>query len=290
MASKNMMVLAESILVPSIIMLLDDAPKILLVEGPEDKRVYQSLFRSVRVEAAKGKQSIVASLRKLEAKQKYNGRCMALIDRDYDFLTHREILSDQIIYIDAHSLETLMWMTDAEEDMLPRIVNEIIDYSTIYDVQQQIELIYAAAYKIAYWVGLIRLANDRYGWNIDFKSYHLQKEMFITDTDELDVKIFLHQLLADTNIEKSESEILEIVLDLNNQECSKWEIMQGHDISAAFIYLVKQKCKFYPPEWDGWNDPEDAMSDFESRTRTACNIEKLKNAKFYSSVQKWVFS
>lgn len=268
-------------------LLFDKYPYILVVEGSSDVKTYSVLFQEhiqdhrLLCYPANCKEDAISMVENVIPDKK--AYCRAVVDRDYDFFISQKQIPSQIVYTDAHSLETQLWMTDYHATMLPKIVNELVDNDTISSAMSIMPFLYEKAYDTAYKIGLLRLSVMQNGWRIKFNGYTLEDWMFDEENGELNIRRFVESLCRDNGKEYIIDKVLECYTKLEAKHYNRWQIMQGHDISTSFVYYIMKKCTLFVR----WNEQEKAVTDFERRTRMVCNVENMRDLDFYKSIDEW---
>lgn len=260
--------------------LLDKYDTILIVEGLSDKKFYKRLFPEVGcIQIANGKASVMRRMATIRSNRR-KFRVFALVDKDYS--SESSYPDQQIVCTDANCMETMIWMTD-DQNILLGILCEVVDEKSLDSIP--VAKLYQLAYDTALKIGMLRAINAQKGWNVSFQQYRLDSTMFDED-EKLIVQKFIDHLFCNCTPQCSREELLTAFQKLNTDECSRWDIMQGHDLSASFIYHSQQHCSLFPA--DRWNDKEYAREDFDSKARSSANIPNLKQTNCCQTIQDWL--
>lgn len=257
--------------------LLLQSGTVVVVEGKSDQRIYQSFFRS-KVLAAGCKNNIKKAMNTLTSKKQL-ARCRAIPDRDYDFFLHRSIETEQYVYTDAHSLETLLWKTE-DGTLLDRVMCRFFDRN-ITDAVDALKVLYDVVFRAAYLLGLCRLVNEKNAWMIN-QQEDLHPAMFDEQTRELRVDIYLSEVLRKAERMDLYQQYLDEVNVLRNMNFDRWEITHGHDISRVFFFFIRQYCIAAH-----YSLNNRSTRDFEKFSRDAVACCRLQNTYMIQTIQNW---
>ncbi len=278
----------------------------IFVEGTSDVRLFSRLVKNIRIYSANGKDGVVRESKTLNDNEKRLFR--GIIDRDYDFfIDNVERLTDPwFIYTDAHSLETLLWQIDTDKSMLMNIVSELISYDKTADCSKLIEVIYERVYETAYFKGILRIVNMLYEWGIDCR-IRLNDSLF-DPNDHLDQTAFIqlwvkgrplftikngikkmNNLRDPTFYLKVEEEVEYVKKEVLKEKHTKWEVMQGHDLSEAYTYFIDKFFGEYIESLDYQRArcKNHLVEFFELRTYMVASVEKLKQTEVYKKILLW---
>ena len=173
-------------------------------------------------------------------------------------------------------------MTD-DQSVLLGVLCEVMDINAIDSAP--IQAIYHHSYQTAYSIGLLRYLNTVHGWNLNFKHYQLSPELF-DETENIILPLLISQLIDESSACSCPKIIMDAWQDAKPHMTNPWNVMQGHDLSAAFIFHCKRNCALFPP--DRWDDLKVAVDEFESSARTAANITKLKQTNCCKTIRAWL--
>lgn len=262
----------------SLQLFLDAGPAV-LVEGGKDQRLYQQLV-DVCVYVGGNKANVIRSVLSLSTPSQKK-KCRAIIDRDYDFFLNRQKTDKEFIYTDAHSLETLLWMTDNNSHtMLRKIVGNVVRDRDLHAAMMDIPSICDWTFSSAYSMGLVRLANDINKWGIS-QSIVLQDELFDSESHELILEDYVQRILVSSGRNPAfKYDVLNAVDELRECEYDKWQIMQGHDISSLFYYFLSTRYTIIDRELRN-------IDDFEKLTRSVYDSTNLHESNVCTSLQNW---
>ncbi len=246
-------------------MLPSDIP-LLFVERISDQNIYKSIFRT-KILPVGGKEKVVYAIesQKTDSSKK---RCRAIVDRDYDFFINQVLKSEQFVYTDAHSLETLLWQTDTG-NLLSCVLS-----SYMGNISIDLSELRSKAFDIAYQTGLCRLINELNAWGIS-QYIMLDFEMFDSVSNEFLINEYIRKMLLGTAKKHLYYDYCDAVEDYRDRKYSQWEIMQGHDIAKAFIYLINQECD------------ANEIKHFERETRKSKGCCNLGKSNMYQTIKKW---
>lgn len=273
----------------SLPMMLQKFHLILIVEGCADAQFFFPYFqKNVHVEPAGDKIIVRKMIHSVAASgEKKCGRIRALVDRDYDFITGQQSDNEQLIYTDANCLETMIWMTD-DNSVLSTIVSKMVQVDTLDEIP--FSDIYDRTYQAASLLGLIRLtASLHKEWDLNLKPLMLRKDM-LDEQDMLQLERVVDDILDNDECTAlcTRDELIGEVRRLEEENIDQWQLMQGHDLSEAFVFHIKKNCTFYPEDWPGWDDLKEAIRDFESKAQMAANKAGMRETDCFRQIGSWI--
>jgi hypothetical protein len=249
----------------------------LLVEGDTDRNFYKRLIDTNKCQVSIGySKSTALQVVSILEKEAFHG-ILAIVDADFDILEGKPPLSPNVLFTDAHDLETMIIKSPALEKVLVEFgseekINEIIE-STKKDVRT---LLLECGMTIGYlrWVSLRE--------NLSLKFEGLEFSQFIKK-DALHIEQLLciqvvknksqRHNIADTQLEA-------YIRDLRDDTHDPWHVCCGHDLVCILSTGLRKTV--------GTWDPKDIRPDnLERSFRLAFESAYFYKTQLYLSIRQW---
>ena len=203
----------------------------LLVEGDDDKKLYERFFDSARcrIQTAYGRPNVEAALTILEADSTWDRRVLGIVDADFDILEGRAADRHNLLRTDTHDAETMMLKSPALEHVLREHGDEDaitkLEAATGQTLREHL-LNLARVFGALRWIATrkklgLRFEDLRFARVIDKKTWTLIRDKVV---DELQSHSQAGVLDADA-LNGDAEEVLSSEVDL-------WQLCCGHDMVA----------------------------------------------------------
>ncbi|MBE5977863.1 MAG: DUF4435 domain-containing protein [Paenibacillaceae bacterium] len=211
--------------------------KFILVEGDSDKRFWNTLqisnkkkyriYLGAKIDSNSNKDYVINVL-KLLYERNIEANIIGIVDADYDFLDDINVSLKSLYYYKYKDLE-LTLLKSPSLDIVNELVSSNKKRKPTYEL---LELILTKTYPL----GILRLVNEKYNYNFDFKDIKFKKLYEKTEED------FLKYFCDYTKLPFDERSILiERYKYIKNKNYRKEYICNGHDALEIFSLLLKQE-------------------------------------------------
>jgi hypothetical protein len=207
-----------------------------LVEGPDDSRIYSRFFKNVKTNVmvikSTGKPKTIESLQILLVKTR---RAIGICDADFSHLDRNYPVIGNIFLTDYHDIEmTMLSFTDVLHSTWPKFLSQSNAEETLQNVLQ------GAAY-MAY----IRWYNQRKQCHLRFKNFEfascfkVQNGIIEQDNKKI-IGTLNHRSINKTELLSIEE--IDIFIR-TNQTGDTFNLCNGHDVTALLALILEDETK-----------------------------------------------
>ncbi|CRL59066.1 DUF4435 domain-containing protein [Proteus penneri] len=250
---------------------------VLLVEGDSDRRFFYKIFKcyseQILIESPdSGKPEVINAVNKIRSLEHKN--IYGICDTDFDYITGKIDNYDRniILFTDFHDLEVTLLTLDIFDDIYTEYT--IFDILTPNDANSLKENIF----NISYDIGLLKLANEKENFNLNFKSLVHNKYISADGINlTLDIDFLIDDLISKSprfnNEIYSKMYILEKYSLLKIAGYDKHHICNGHDFCEILSLCYRQ---------DFSKDKNLNRNKIESDLRLTCTDTRFSKSNLYN--------
>lgn len=248
-----------------------------IVEGESDEKFFSNIINVTvcKIVNLEGKDNVVAFIREQNRARK---KCyIGVVDADFNNITHKEGLIDNLYQIDVHDIEVLIL---SHLDTYRKIYSEYADMNLIEDAQIRfgkcfIEKVMDAAYQI----GIMKLTT------IDNKYTDISmKDLPYQDFIDNDFNVNISVLITRIKQRHMETELLEDFEHCISKNHDRLQVCCGHDITNILAIAFSDKRD------DGMGyglNLHLKKERIESTLRSAYDYIKFLGTNIYLEILKW---
>jgi len=207
---------------------------ILLVEGDTDARLYSRVIdrSSCVVINANEKQNVLDALEILDG-ERFAG-IVGIVDADFDRLTTKSLISNNLLLTDTHDLETLLLTS-------PSLENVLSSYSSRVRLDRLNKPVREIMIDSAMPFGYLRWISEREGLSLDFKELKYSRYIDIK-TLEVDISRLVVAILSRSGKKGIDpNSVLKSISELHKERYDPWQICCGHDLIQILSIGLRNK-------------------------------------------------
>ncbi len=207
-------------------LLLPENTTILLVEGPDDIRVYSRFTDTSRckIVVCDGKSNLIGAVERLQQRIDIEGY-VGIVDSDFDELVDK-VLPENVLSTDGHDLEVMILDSDALDDLLEELLHGNEKHDVINCKRKVKERLWTVSAIIGY-LHLILVKSEHRGARLDFLTGEYLKQL------KPDCELSLSdvsRVLTKSVSWITESQISETQLKVLTGSNRKKHLCRGHDM------------------------------------------------------------
>jgi hypothetical protein len=216
----------------------------LLIEGSTDRNVYGRFIDKDRCEAIiTGNKDMAIQILAILEKDSFSG-VLAIVDADFDVLAGNLPLSPNLLFTDAHDLESMIAQSPALEHVLSELASQTKMDVFVEKCGKELRL---QLIECAHSVGYLRWASLRENMSLNFSDLNfgdVMKNPFVVDVIKL-INL-LRSRSYDSSKRKSSiqplsnNDIHRKMLLLQDNTHDPWHLCCGHDITGILSFWLRK--------------------------------------------------
>jgi hypothetical protein len=200
-------------------------PTIILLEGPSDVTFFSNIIDNERAIAfhTNGKKKLIETLNLLRKRSERG--VLGIIDQDYDCYINQNIIDNDIIILETHDIETLIFSSNAGKKFLRTIFPP--------DKSSYIETFVKKSLKkirnLCLQAGAVRLFFYQERINIDYSNIHIQN--FFSNNGNFEISRYVKEIIQKNgDCHLSYEYAIDKISNMDLTKFDVWIICQGHDL------------------------------------------------------------
>lgn len=223
---------------------------ILAVEGSTDKEFYGRFINIEIALAGEIKQANTTKIKEMKDSRNaiiqfveykvlhHSKHCYGIMDADYHQPRIKKEILGYTIFTDGNSLETMLIKYYGVENFKKFIKqtfrNNRIEYKNSGAVQKALDY--------SFWIGLLRLKNDRENLWLDFSKLKKGSQYYWNFLEKSETEISFNKTAYLEKLLAKKPELLEEIKKIDEEKYSEekvWDLCQGHDVIDFIDALIK---------------------------------------------------
>ena len=207
----------------------------MIVEGTHDSRVMQNFVdaNSCFIVVASGKGNALGALplvRRTEPKG-----IILIVDRDFDFVCQGAVYDTDVVYVDCHDLDLMIFKSPA----LEKVLRELASPDKMEQFRETCGDLRTYLLSAAAPIGCLRLLSIEENEHLSFDGMSFD---FVRRVDlQFEVKEMVQEVLNKSMRSRSENDaFVEKIMQVSGRVLDPWEICVGEDVLQ---FLTRALCK-----------------------------------------------
>ncbi|MGD6736164.1 hypothetical protein ACP5PY_07175 [Photobacterium leiognathi subsp. mandapamensis] len=212
----------------------------ILLEGKTDIKLFRKLFdtEKVQLESLDGKDNVDSVVKAIVAS--HQERVIGIADADFDHISG--IKDDSLIYLtDTHDTETLIINSVGIKSIIAEYATEGYHDGLCRNLHKNV-------FEIAYEIGLLKLVNCLYGYNLSFKEIDFNNFITVNGLNiKLDQDNFIDEVIHHSKAVGYDvrDKLINHINDIRSHEHCEYMVCSGHDSIFDYINGYESKRYFY---------------------------------------------
>lgn len=251
-----------------------------IVEGQSDFRVLSKEIdkNHCKIQPVGGKKKVKEILQFLESKNRVSG-VVGIVDQDYTALDNSNLSIENLINIDVHDLESLIFQSDAFE----KVLEKRVDFQKLEKFEKVLGLsIREVLLKYCAPISILKYLSNKYHLEIDFKTFDdLYDQFFSVNNTTLSFNLekMIEIAQRNTRTPLNPMKLKGEIINLCNLNIDLWLVCCGHQLVRVFSLVIEKSI--------GKRTNRVNPSDIEEELYMSYEIIHFVQTDLYKELVKW---